>query len=334
MDRRLMTVLVVLSVVLAGCGGLFSSGNESPSDRTSTPQPTTTGKTTETVTETGTGTDTTTPTQADTERIDYPPGYSASGITNPEKAIKQHVSALRTHDSYTYTLKLPTNNLNARIDLTTKVNTTNKRLYKVVNGSLSGKRLFHTERYQVKNTSYKLSSRPTTDRPSFKLTIEPFSTPFTNSIPRDLPLWGLLRNISFGDAKQVTRGGETFLRYESTKLRNANAFLSSTVEGEVVTVNEFNATLLVDEEGIVRSFNYAVTYTVSVPTQLNQSSGTGQMNGSTNGASSTRQVSWTVMIRISNIDSTTVEKPQWLNEAKQRTSRPPILSQNGNTTTA
>jgi hypothetical protein len=343
MVRRLLIVLVVISVVLAGCGGLSSSGNESPSDGTATPQSTATG--TEAGTETGakTGTDTETATETDSGKIEYPPGYAKSGITNPAKAIEQHVSALRSHNSFTYTLKRPTTRPNAGITLTAKIDTAEKRLYMTFNGSLGGKQILHAERYQVGNTRYWLSSTSFTDRRSFNVTKQPFTNPFASTSAQEVPLSVWVGNVSFGEAKQVTRDGETLLRYESTKLRNVNAFLSTAVKGEDVTVKEFNATLLVDTEGIIRSFEYSITYTVSIPTRMNRSSGAMQMNRSMNGSSNakqmngsstTTQVTTTGMIQISNIDSTTVEKPKWLKEAKKRTNRSSTGTQTANTTAA
>lgn len=36
-----------------------------------------------------------------TTEIFYPSGYAASGITDSEKAVEQHISALYAHDSFT-----------------------------------------------------------------------------------------------------------------------------------------------------------------------------------------------------------------------------------------
>lgn len=335
MARRLLTVLVVISIVLAGCGGLTSSGNESPSDGTSSPQSTATGS------ETEAETDTTTATETDSAKIEYPPGYSASGITNPQKAIEQHVSALRTHDSFTYTLKRPTSAPNEKIVITAEIDTANKRLYTSFNASIKGKPLLHVEGYQVRNTRYWRTSSSLLDKRSFNATKQPFTTPFTNTSAQDVPLSEWVGNVSFGETKQVTRDGETLLQYESTKLHNAKPFISDLVSDKNVKVKEFNATLLVDEEGIIRSFKYSITYNFSTSTPLKESSGTMQMNRSSNGSfggmqmnrpSSTTQVTSTGMIRISNIDSTTVEEPKWLREAKKRTNTSSTRTQTGNTT--
>jgi uncharacterized protein YceK len=163
MDRRLPSILVMIVVVaLAGCGGMTSFADKSPGNETSTPRPTATDSESESGTDsgstkTGTGTDsgtTETGTKTESGKIEYPPGYAASGITNPERAIEQHISALRSHDSFTYTVKRPTNSPKTRIALTSQVDLVNKRKYSVLDGTIAGKQTIHIEQYQIKNTKY------------------------------------------------------------------------------------------------------------------------------------------------------------------------------------
>jgi hypothetical protein len=306
MDRRLPSILVmIIVVILAGCGGMISFADESPSTETSTPQQTATDSESETGTDSGsteTGTETNsgnskTGTETSSRKIEFPPGYSASGITNPERAVEQHISALRSHDSLTYTLKRPTTNPKTRIVLTGQVNTVNKRQYSVLNGTISGKQSIHIEQYQIGNTRYTATSVLSMGKVDYNVTKRPFTSPVLNTTKQGDLFFHFPGSVRFGEAKRVTRDGETFLRYQSIKLLNPEPFLPSSAPLQNGTVSEFNASMLVDEKGIVRSFTYSATYTSSRGTKET-------VNG---------------MVRISDIDSTTVEKPGWLKEAKKRT---------------
>jgi uncharacterized protein YceK len=306
MNRRLPSILVMIVVVaLAGCGGITSFADESPDNETPTPQPTATDSESESGTDagstmTGTGTDsgtTETGTKTESGKFEYSPGYSESGITNPERAIEQHISALRSHDSFTYTVKRPTTSPRTRIILTNQVDRDNKRQYTVLNGTIADKQSLHIEQYQIKNSKYSATSILSIDKIDYNVTKQPFTVPLLNTTKQDELFFNFSGSVRFGEAKRVTRDGETFVRYESTKLLNPEPFLPSSAPLQNGTVSEFNATILVDEEGIIRSFTYSATYTTS--------------RG--------REVTVNSMVRVSDIGSTTVEKPEWLKEAKKQT---------------
>jgi hypothetical protein len=316
--RPVFAVVVTALVVLAGCSGLApggSGGNGTTAgsaattvqptatdipadtgDRTRTPTAATAGPTTaQTATGTRAGTTTGNGTAANGS---FPPGYAASGITNPERAVAQSSAALHTHDSFTLAASIPTTRPSATISIETQVNRTGKREYQTVNATLSGRQVLAQESYQNGTTRYTVSFPVMFNNSTrqYNVTTQPFASNATNTT--DGLLSGWLSNATFGRAERVTRNGTTLLRYEATGVRNAGPFLSTYASAYNASVSEFDATLLVDREGIIRSFNYSVTYTTS----------RGQ------------QYTTTGMVRISDIGTTTVEEPAWLDEAKAQTS--------------
>ncbi|RRJ28058.1 DUF7537 family lipoprotein [Halocatena pleomorpha] len=86
-------------------------------------------------------------------------------------------------------------------------------------------------------------------------------------------------------AGTVTRDGETLLRYNSTG--GANPTMN--------TNEPVNSTLLIDEEGIIRQFTVTITH-----------------------FSNSKIPTVTISYRTTDIDSTTVEKPDWVETARKQ----------------
>lgn len=317
--RPISVIAVVALVVLAGCSGLVPGGNSAGNGTTATQttQSTATDMPTQMTTPTATDkapttTSTAGPTAASTSGTTqmattgatqttqtttgngtqsemFPPGYAASGITNPQRAIEAHRAALSASGSYTITLNLSTTK--RQFDLVRQVNITNKRLYTTLNASIRGSSFgLHTATYQTGNTRY--TKTTISNRSRYNVTTQPFAASGAN---RSVGRTAILGNVSYGDAKRVTRNGETLFRYQSTELSNASALLP--IAAANVTVESFNATVLVTKEGVIRSYSYSIAYTT---------------------ASGQRQTN-TATVRFSHIGTTSVEAPAWLDEAKAQT---------------
>lgn len=313
--RPISVIAVVALVVLAGCSGLAPGGNSAGNGTTATqttsaatdtptqtatttasdeaPTATSTAGSTQTATTTGTPQTTTqTTTGNGTQSGMFPPGYAASGITNPQRAIEHHRAALSTSGSYTLTLIL--NTTKRQFFLVRHINLTNKRAYTTLNATLRSGIGVSIARYQNATTRYTKTTLPFLNRSRYNITQQPFAF---NDSNKSAGRATLLSNVSFGGAERVTHNGTTLLRYESTELQNAKPFLPLLATN--ATVNKFNATILVTKEGIIRSLSYSITYTTA----------------------SGKQKTTTVTARLSRIGTTSVEEPAWLDEAKAQTGR-------------
>lgn len=110
-------------------------------------------------------------------------------------------------------------------------------------------------------------------------------------IMSDSDLKKRITNASFEGAGTVTRDGETLYRYNATTNEDAEGFLAKGVSTD--KVESFNATLLVDQDGIIQSLTSMITYIIGGETRKG-----------------------TTTYRIADIDSTTVEEPDWIEKAK------------------
>jgi hypothetical protein len=284
-SRSVPVIVIVLMVGLTGCAGIAPFG-----ESTSTPESTTSQPEKKTTT---------------ADAISYPPGYAKSGITNPEKAAEQANAAPLEHDSFTLsmTASVPVRNTNLTINVSGKIDVSDKRVYIVANGSAFGSDIIKNETYYADGTVYK-QNQLAFSRTTYSISQGSFQS-YTGVNPSgkvsingaDSEIATQFKTANFSGAKQVTRNGETLFRYEASSVNNSDPFLFNDSLTNP-SVDEFNATLLVDQEGIIKSFGYSITYTPAGGTQR----------------------TLTVRYQTTDIGSTTIEKPDWLDEAKAQTS--------------
>lgn len=268
MDRRHVAVLsLALLLVVSGCSGLLS-GDATPADG-------------------GEATSTATPAPATPTPVPftYPDGYSETGVTDSEAAAGAHTDGILSHDSFTvsYRAAVQTPNRSVQVDFTQQVNTVERRAH-LVSAVTGGTNI---AQYYANDTVYVRSESPSTNQTSYTsrqqtLNLEEFTgTQFVAPA---------VANASYGEAAVVERDGETLVRYEARELTNATGLLGSDTSTENVT--SFSATLLVDEDGVVRRVEYRAT--VDRP-----------------GGERTLEV----VVEVSELDSTTVQRPDWVNRA-------------------
>lgn len=279
--RSVTTIGVVLLVVLAGCSSLPLVGDENNANATDDAS----------------------------KKIEYPPGYNASGISDPKKAAEQHLTALSKKDSYTYEIGV---NSGERItaNVTQKTDVKNQRALATMNAS-TNYGSFILDMYLANDKSYQQISMFGMSR--YNVSNQTFDSFVQNSTGTE-SVMNLLKNTSFGDAERVTRDGEQFFRYTATGngSMNESAILGTSdalgQSGER-TIEDLNATLLVDEDGIIRSLEYQINYT----------------------SSKRGKQSMTLTMQTKNIDSTTIKEPSWLDTAKQQANNSSGLGLGGNT---
>ena len=289
MDRRAtLTSLVILSVVLAGCSGLFSSPDETTERKATDAIRTETTPTTAIQTET---TSTTTSQPETDERNSYPPGYSASGIADPERAISRHTSALRAYESITVRMTTAGsfNPYGTPRSIITHIDIAEKRAYWQVHGTTPVGVRYTQAIHYTKNSAYIRANNTDT---GVVYAMNPYSFTPSDFVVFEKSLRRVLANANFGAAERITRNGETLFRYEATEATDLSVFLPPAVlRSDVVG---FNASIVVDRDGLIRVLTYSTVYTT--------------LNGS-------RQTV-TTTYRVDNLNATTVKQPAWLKKAK------------------
>lgn len=276
--QRLPILSLILIVGLAGCVGLTpfeedQSGNEEST--TATPD------------------------------ISYPDSYSESGITDPEMATSNEKQSLKKKDNMTMYLEMEyeTGGISFVDNVTAQADFANEREYTLMDSEIGGEQFNRIHEYEDSGMRYIMSNSSLSD-PEYSVSngsgldgSDPGEVWFTvdpnGTSPSDL--W--LTNASFGEATQVSHDGEPMFKYEATGVDDATPFV---VEASNSTVEEFNGTLLVDQEGIIRSFAYSITHTTS------------------EGEQETVKAKY----HIYNLNNTSIEEPDWLEEAKSESEDP------------
>lgn len=220
----------------------------------------------------------------------YPDGYNETTITDPDTAMDQHVSALFARDNFTKVVNSTEHTLDMSQEITSQVNVANERAALRVDGfgDASDSEVYHAE-----NTSY--VKQTGVSEPGYSAQNESFSQLRESMSESDLKKQ--LTDPNYEGTGTVTRNDETLFRYNATSVDDADGFLIEQLSTD--NIESFNATLLVDEEGIIRSLTATIAYSFDSETY-----------------------EATIRYHITDIDSTTVEEPDWLEEAKSESEDP------------
>lgn len=226
--------------------------------------------------------------------VSYPNGYNESGITDPELAADQHTTALSEHDNYTETMNLTSPKFEGYVATTIRMDSAERRSAAEMEINKSGEPFRDTKMYH-NGTKRHTNTQIDVYNDTYTMGNESLSA-FRESLMNASEIDRWLTNISFEEAGTVTHNGDTLYRYNATDVDDPEAFFYSSEFSMIDAVESVDSTLLVDEEGIIRSFNVTVTYSSDGETQA------GMMS-----------------YRITDIDSTTVEEPDWLTEIGAKT---------------
>lgn len=220
----------------------------------------------------------------------YPPGYSAAGVTDVERATERYAAAFAEYDNYTVSLNASSvsQTSTTRLNATTRADVADQRAYSILNTTAYDV-TSSTETYYGPTATYNRTTTSLSDETDYGGVAEPFAESFNSTRPL---VGDFLRGADYEAAGTTTRSGETLRRYEATELTNLSTFVPSDVPEENVT--DYNVTFLVDRSGVIRTFSSAVTYT-----------------GVEGGSATTR-----LRLRVTNPNDTAVEEPGWLDEAR------------------
>jgi hypothetical protein len=275
MDRRVaLTVVVALCLSLAGCSALpvwDDGGNTTP--------------------EAGPDTPTATPTPGDSvpeanpdgesgdgpSEADYPPGYNASGVSDPGTATAAHVDALISYPSYlfTYQSRLETAEGNSSFAYTTAADNEGEVAYIVRDTSQGPQAAYYEDdRVYVRDETGEETQYNSTDR---EYNMEEFS-----GVQFVGPLLGA---VEYNDAEVIETESGTFFRYTSAEVTNPEEILGTQVDEE--RIDRFDVSIVVDSEGAIREAVFVVEADNDV----------------------------TARMSVGEVGSTNVERPEWFDEA-------------------
>ncbi len=280
MRRSILLVLLVLSLVFAGCNGIMLGGDETP-ERMFTPA--------------AVPTDEPTPTPVP----QLAPGLMGTGVTNPFALAEAHSSVL-SNTSYTFYSNSTVRYVNGTVfnQFITRVRygTNDSRFYIVQNGfgvpvrGSSGQSIWsdgeRVLRAQTRNnsTSYDIPTAAMGEP------IPPQEFSFLTS--NDERIAALFSSVETRVTDREQRNGTTVYRIVATNVTNRGAF-------EFVWHNPRNVSLraLISSQGLVREYRLHYTATLD---------------------NSTVRISR--QVRYTNIGTTTVERPPWYKQAIENVS--------------
>ncbi|UOO95740.1 PGF-CTERM sorting domain-containing protein [Halococcus dombrowskii] len=228
--------------------------------------------------------------------IEYPPGYAAAGITDPVQAASQHRSALSSSSGFTSTRNFTsvfrgkTNHENT----TFRINSTARRAAASENLTNEGSAPIITETYYNSDMAYGRTNSSFISGPQYKMGTFSFETLANQSVPF---AERYLKNANYGDAERIERNGEMLLRYEADEI-TGRTIIWYVPSDNTDNVSSFNSTILVDQNGIVRSLSFSVTL----------QSDEGEI------------VRKRFDRQITGLNATSVREPGWLDEATANTS--------------
>lgn len=226
--------------------------------------------------------------------IDYPPGYSASGIPNPKRAFNQYRTTLAASNNYTVTTNITryTPGTLVRSNTTKRIDLAHNRAF-IYSSSLVASQEYITKKYNNGSVIYVLSSAFSGASVSrYDAGASPFKTFYVRKRPT---VGALLADVHYGQAKIVKRNDGMLIRYKATNITSSapfNLYLNSTKN-----ISNYTLALSVNQNGLIRSVTYSVTYTNEDGNHVTK---------------------W-YRRRITAVNETAVKKPNWLDEAKANT---------------
>lgn len=219
----------------------------------------------------------TTPTAAP---LELPDGYDASGIADVNAAVANHERALAGYDSYTYRFDVGVGNESGTTDAFVyllRVDHASERALEIRDdGDATRSQYYERDRLYAK---LEVDGNVTYDATDREYVREQFS-----GLQFIAPLF---EHVDFGgpDVRETDNG--TFYRFRSESVENPEAILpANSTTGEIESVD---ATLVVHEDGSVRGASYQVV--TEQDTHL------------------------TAIATVGSVNGTTVERPDWYDEA-------------------
>lgn len=262
-SRATLTVVLTVFVLLSGCSGLIGGGE-------------------------GTATATQTEELPSADEFDYAAGFSAEGIADGQTALETYNDAVQAQGSYTgdYGYVVRTPNGTTDVDVEYRVDFDAEQAYqKAVIESPQVNATLDTYYEGDKRYSWAAYEGERGDVGVENETFPPEQLTASEAVQP------LLLNASEYEATVERRNGQQVVVYETTNIDNAGGILGV---DDPDSVTNFEATLVVDSEGLIHSASYQLDFVVD-----------GQ------------ERSATMEFELKDLGETTVERPDWADNADE-----------------
>lgn len=222
------------------------------------------------------------------DNVDYPDGYAQSGVTDPSDAASLHANETVDSGSFASTYQVEYQLENKQVNLSEK-RTVNVDTETYVAHSTGAS--MDSDQYASEGTAHIRVNRQDGSSPVYRkqsATFDETSLTYESSMAR------FLGNVNYSEVSVSEENGNTLITYTGSDVNESGPLAS---QSEVNNVEDLHSKLVVDTEGRVHLFTLSATVTTS--------------------DSSTASISFT--LSFSEHGSATVQKPDWLDEAKQNT---------------
>lgn len=189
----------------------------------------------------------------------YAAGYAASGVTNATAAVDAHESALLSTSGFavTYSAKIETGDGTTTVDYDQRVETSSREVLTRTNIS-GGGTTGTLAQYYHNGTIYQRSESAAAGGVQYSNRSGQYEL---RSFTGTRLVQPLVANVSYGSSEVVTHEGERAVRYTDATLQNGTQLLGRNVDP--ANVSSFQATLVVDSQGVVRHVEYSATIDAS-----------------------------------------------------------------------
>lgn len=220
--------------------------------------------------------------------FEYPAGYEASGVTAADAAVTTHEDAITSLDSYTmtYNATVDTSQSTVFVNYSQRADLADERA--LVRSRYATTDQFYGSRTQfyTADTLYVRSDQRGSNNTRYGNVSRQFNA--SELVPTRF-VRPMLTNVTYGEAEVVTRSGVRLAKYESESLDNSSAIRGDTTGA---AVENFSATVWVDDSGVVRRVVYETTVV---------------RNG--------EERSLRVVVDVSAVGETDVARPDWISKA-------------------
>ena len=221
------------------------------------------------------------------EEFDYADGFGPDGVTDGQQAVETYQSAVKAQGSYTgtHSYDVRASDGNTSVDVENRVDFENQQGYQRVDvdsPAYSG----WVESYYEDDMQYR-RSEVGGEQSDVSVDEQNFTTAELTSTD---PIRPLLSNVSSYEVSIEQRDGTTVAVYERSGTEGIDSFYDI---NESTDVSAFSATFAVDSEGVIHSASYDITYTTEGEEQT-----------------------VTMEFELSDLGETSVERPDWADEAR------------------
>lgn len=223
--------------------------------------------------------------------VPYPAGYGATGVADADRAIQAHVDGVQAQESYIVEFNgtALTNRSVGTINALQATNLSTDRAYSIIRVGGRGT----TTRYYADGSVYVRTDPPGANNTRYSSANATFRPRAFTGVEQVEPL---VRNVSYGAPERIPRtDGGAFFRYSTSGVENVTdlrSILGDTIDRRNVT--ELRVGIVVDGDGVVRRAAYDATITrdgeaLQIATE----------------------------VKVLGFGSTTVDPPDWLDEARE-----------------